>query len=105
MRLDETLSSFGGVGCFTAASELSLEREAARQGAAEASAGLSGRPGEEEEAGVERRSQGGAWEVGAVLSGQEARVDLERHRGRDLRSSEGLRERVQRLRSLPMGGP
>lgn len=64
---------------FTAASELASEREEGRQGAAEASAGLSGRRGEEEEADVERRSQGEASEVGVVLSEQEAQ-DLEGNR-------------------------
>lgn len=59
----------------TAASELSWERVVGRQGAAEASAGLSGRRGEEEEVDVERRSQEAALEVGVVLSEQEAQVD------------------------------
>lgn len=60
----------------TAASEPSWEREVGRQGAAEASAGLSGRRGEEEEGDVERRSQEEALEVEVVLSEQEAQGDL-----------------------------
>lgn len=58
------------------ASELSLEREVGRQGAVEASVGLSGRRGEVEEVDVERRSQEEALEVGVVLLEQEAQVDL-----------------------------
>lgn len=60
----------------TAALGLSWEREVGRQGAAEASAGLSGRRGEEEEVDVERRSQEEALEEGVVLSEQEGQVDL-----------------------------
>lgn len=74
----------------TAASELSSEREVARQGAAEASAGLSGRRGEEEEVDVERRSREEALEVGVVLSEPEAQVDLREKQGHELRFSDGL---------------
>lgn len=74
----------------TAASALSLEREEGRQGAAEASAGLSGRPEGEEEVDAEHRSQGEALEVGVVLSEKEAQVDLRKKQGQDLRSADGL---------------
>lgn len=74
----------------TAASELSWERVVGRQGAAEASAGLSGRRGEEEEVDVGHRSQEEALEVGVVLSEQEAQVDLREKQGHDLRFSEAL---------------
>lgn len=74
----------------TAASEPSLEREVGRQGAVEASAGLSGRRGEEEEVDVEHRSQEEALEVEVVLSEQEAQVDLREKQGHDLRLSDGL---------------
>lgn len=67
----------------TAASGLSWEREVGRQGAAEASAGLSGRRGEEEEVDVERRSQEEALEVGVVLSEQEGQVDLREKQGHE----------------------
>lgn len=63
------------------ASEPSWVREVGLQGAAEAWAVLSGRLGEEEEEGVDHRSRGEALEAEAVLSGQEALVDLKEKEG------------------------